>query len=705
MSTTADEKEYTQRALTLRNEGRLDEAVVAGRKATGLAPTSANAWWQLALALSAKNSLAQAIDAFERVTVLAPRFAEGWCELGHAHKRVARLDKAIANYEAALVADAEHVRSLKLLDVALKEREGKDDARRRIGVLQTLNRLGALEPRSNFELGFLLAEQQDYIGAAFAYEAYTKDFGGWAAHYNLGLAYQNLGRDVDAINEFRFAAGLNEVDPKPQQSIDRILPRLRTLRQKVLDNPEKRLKQDDWYKHYVNPFALLKATQVEELRQNPKAFQKAKQALLREIDLEDGKIAWLPGLVIDRSKALTILDALNDETQWLAHQFVHENPHLEAFLACGRLSHFLVTDALTIDISMANLGEEPVLEIISPAFARQYDLVLTRAIDLGDVDAVECMFDGRRWVLPQHEEDCLEGPRRAVERLCEPLRKLVGESEKRNVNLGEVESTFKNGKLDQILAHLPAEFYAVHMAVYGFLSDLAVNYLKKDANPEAAKAIIGLGKVSAARVPSLSHQLAEDEKVIDGLIAKEKATEAHLTVNKLNLDITRTGVSYGNLAILVPDIVAVRWGAVRTSNVPPTARFRLAFKDFRGTDIDVCWTAQYIGQQEKLWHGLLDATMHHLMNSVVANFKARLASGTPTRVGPLEVKEEGVVFEVPGWFSKKKVLCCWKNLVTSIKNGEVLLKDATNGMASAALDLDSIDNAIVLHMLASNQGN
>ncbi|ANB73627.1 hypothetical protein AYM40_15625 [Paraburkholderia phytofirmans OLGA172] len=704
MSTMTDAKDYIQKAIELRVEGRLDEAVLVARKATELATDDANSWWQLALAQSAKNALAQTISALEKVTELAPHFAEGWCQLGLAHKKVARLDKAISYYEQALTVNAEHIPSLSLLNTALAEREGKTDAKRRLEVLRTLQRLSPLDGNELFALAYLLTEQREFLEAARVYEDYTREFGGGAAHYNLGLVYENLGRDADAIDAYRRAAMMDGADTSAEDHVQKLLPRLLTLRKQVLGKASPSPKQEDWYRHYINPFVLLNVNDASELHE-PKALQKAKQAVFREIELENGKVEWMPGLSIDKSTAMTLLEPLSDAVQWDVHQAIFENKPLCDFLMRGHLMHFLVEEDPADSARMPHEAGRPMLETISQRFAQQYAMVLTKSIEQGDLQGVECLFDGRRWVLPEDEERCFEGARRAVERLCEPLRRLTKDAEQRKVTLSEVESAFKKGSLDRMAMHLPSEFYETHATICGLLRSLSVDIYNNGGGAEVAKAILDLSRVSAAKSPALAHQFAEDDKALNERIASEKENEAHLTFGNANLDITKTGVIYGNKEIAVADISAVRWGMVLTSNSPRTVRFRIAFKDAAGTDIDVTWSTKDVEAQQKFWGQLVDATLHYLMDAIVANFKKRLKSATPTRVGTLEIQDAGVVFETTGWFSSKKVLCAWTNLASIITNGDLVLRDITNSKATATLNLDSTDNAFLLHLLAEKRVN
>ena len=63
---------------------------------------------------------------------------------------------------------------------------------------------------------------------------------------------------------------------------------------------------------------------------------------MQEIDLEDGAISWLPGVSIDKSRAISVCEELNDEDKRAFHWNVFQNKPLLAFLCQGSHEHFLV---------------------------------------------------------------------------------------------------------------------------------------------------------------------------------------------------------------------------------------------------------------------------------------------------------------------------------------------------------------------------
>ncbi len=703
----SDAKEFTQKSTKLRSEGRLDEAILAARKAIALEQSSANAWWQLALAQKEKDGIFSALISFGKVVDLAPGFPDGWCEYALAHQKVERNDEAVALYESALEANVDHTRSLRLLGQLLKQRGRDGDTQRRLELLRKLGQLGELANSERFDLAFLLAAAGEDLEAARVYEAHTVETDSEPAFFNLAILYSRMGRNADALDAYRISQGKDPDDKRTAQRIANALAPLRALRQTVLARAQPYLQPDDWYKYYVNPFALLNVEDAPDLRGNVKGLQKARQAVFREIELEDGKVEWIPGLTLDKSAAMTIVDSLSDEAQWVAHVAVFGNQPLRDFLERGHLEYFLVAEDESADeVVLPHMVPKSTLEIIGPKFAAQYNAVLTKAIDQGDVDIVDCVLDGRRWVLPAHEERCFEGAKRALARKFELLESLVLLADKRTVPRTEVEKALTKGQLDALLVHLPAEFHEAHARVGRSLRELSVCLYNRERDAEQSKAILQLGKVCASKSPALAHQMAEDEKFLDEAIRKESAEEAHLEFRDATLDITKAGVSYGDKKMAPEEVVAVRWGQVRTSESPATLRFRIAFKARNGTAINVTWTvSNNLEAQKKHWGKAVDATFTYLIANVMTNFRRQLDDGQTLRIGTLDVVKNGVIFEVQGWFSNKRLPGVWRNLRSRLENGAVVVSDITNSKCSAVLDLESNDNAFLLHLMCTNKEN
>lgn len=700
---SAEVKEYTQRAAKLRSEGRLEEAVIAARKATSIDSEDPNAWWQLGLALDEKDGGDSAVAALEKVTELAPDFSAGWCELGAVHLRAKRNEAALEAYEQAIEVGADSTDALHIAAFLLRKMGSGAEPGRRLAVLRRLFDLGEIEQEDSFALAYLLGEAGEAAESVKVYERHTKEYNDSAAFFNLALAYRSLGRDLDAMDALVAAA---ERGFKPEK-LANVQPALREhllgLRKKVSLKTAPYLPQESWFRHYINPFTLLNVD-PEDIEGNPKALLKAKQALLREIELEEGKVDWMPGLVIDKSNALARLVELDDSAAWDAHSEVFRNEALNAFLMRGDLRHFLIDEDGSTEAQLPHLLPADLLQYVGPVFAAQYDEVLSRAVESADLVAVECLMDGRRWVSPAQQEACVDSTRRLMVRLAEPLKQVAETASKRPITRAEVDRAFNHGSLGNLLALLPIEFYEIHNAVGVALRSLSVSYYNREMDAEGAKAILALGRVCAQKSTALAHQMAEDVKTLDGFIAEERSKEAHLSFKDRDFSISKAGVSDGKRRLSPTEIAGVRWGLVHTSAQPLTCRLSIAFQARRGDDIAVSWTtSQNLEEQKKLWGKLVDATMEFILDAVLKSFREEVRRAGGARVGPLNVFSDGVELTAKGWFSDKTVRVPWRRLSSTLTNGAIVLRDTDNPKATAELPCETTFNAYVLHILANRK--
>jgi tetratricopeptide (TPR) repeat protein len=701
----SDAKTFIERAINLRKEGRLDEALLAARKAVSLDAEDADTWWQLGLTQKDKKDTSAAVASFRKVVSLAPDFANGWYQYGYMLQLDGDLDEAIDAYEQALEHDDEHYASMRMLAFALKQKD-EDDAdvgRRRLALLRRLFEHDALDRDDTFDLGYLLTNEREYGEAAVVYEKFTREHSADAAYYNLALCYRGLGRYLDALDAMAAASRNGFVSEKLDTARTGVLARLRPLQQKLLARPHPPLPKEDWFRHYVNPFTLL-GVEPQEVADNPKSLQKARQALLREIELEEGRVDWLPGLVIDKSSAISRLVELDNPQAWRAHEQVWNDDALNDFLMRGDLRHFLAADDDEGHELLVHELDESLLEVIGPKFAAQFDTVLSRACERREFDVVATLLGGRRWVLSSQQDACFQSTRRMLDRLMEPLQRLRAAAEVRSVSYAEVESALNKDGLRTLIELLPVEFHETHAAVCSSLRSLSVSFYNKEADAETAKRILALGKACAAKSPALTHQYTEDEATLNKFIAEEKADEARMTFDGKPLTVTKAGVTWGDRKLAPKDITGLRWGLVQTSNQPPTVRHTVAFQARRGADIEVSWTtSRNLAEQEKLWKSLLDATFAYIVDAVVADFLKSIERGETLRVGSVPVHRTGVTLTAKGWFSDKEVVVPWSNLRSTLSNGTVVLQDANNPKATANLAMEATYNAGLLHMIAKRK--
>ena len=239
---------YHNLGTALQEEGRIDDAVAAYRRAVALDPAYVPALNGLGSALRQQGKLDEAIGQLEAVVRLRPDFADARYNLANALSERGRLPEAIALYKDLLqrrpdAADAESnidVRSN--LGIALADAGQLDEA---IDQLRKVVTLAPGTARPHYNLGHALLARGDVEAAiaslshaveldpafvpardelANAYMAIRRPDlavdqyrevvrlspANAEEHNNLGIALGSLGRFSDAIEEFRSAL---RIDP------------------------------------------------------------------------------------------------------------------------------------------------------------------------------------------------------------------------------------------------------------------------------------------------------------------------------------------------------------------------------------------------------------------------------------------------------------------------------------------------------------
>jgi len=200
-------EEFVKKAVEHRENGRLDEAIIAARRATALDPESANSWWQLGLAVNDKEGYGAALSPLKKTVELTPSFAYGWHRLGLAYKKTGQTDEAVKCWESAVEIDTERVDTLELLLAAYREREKAGDEEKVFDVLKLIDAQGKLGTEEVNLLGIEYHKRKDYYKSIIFFRRYASEAPGPIGLFNLGLAYNapEIGQDVDAVDAWRRA--------------------------------------------------------------------------------------------------------------------------------------------------------------------------------------------------------------------------------------------------------------------------------------------------------------------------------------------------------------------------------------------------------------------------------------------------------------------------------------------------------------------
>jgi tetratricopeptide (TPR) repeat protein len=700
----ATSDELASKAKEHRRLGRLEEAMISARHAATLDPQNADAVWQLALCELDLHGPARATKSLERVTELAPRFAYGWTQLGLALRKTGQSERAKACLERAVQLDDEDLVALRELAPIYEQEKRADDELR---VLLALENLDDLNIYQTNRIGILYHNKKELYTAIRYYRRVAEDGSGPSGFFNLGLVFNEpeIGQRADAVDAWRRALDEDPDYDRASMMIARTLPQVSELRQRVMKLGGSILSREQWYGHYVNPLELLGLDEGVELDDlDAKALQRAKKALLHEIELEDGHVEWMPGLRIDRSRAISISDELSSEAKLEYHHTVFQNKALSAFLQRGDLQHFLVDESESPLSTIIMLEDDPdgFAAWLSPLFAAQFDLALTKAVERRDTSAVRSLLDGRRWVRPEDEDKCFDGTHRQIDRLLAPLRRAADTSEQTKPTLSGVQSVLAEGHMAEILSLLPMAFHREKLEAATLVRSISIDAYNHHGDADLAKAILQLSLTFASNSPSLQGRIKEDLATLEGRIEAERKDEAHLRVGGLDCSISREGVRLGPKFISTADARALRWGMVATDDGRTRSiAFKMVIKGLSGTEIKIEWTASKdLEAQREFFGKLINAALAYLMPRIFEIIREELDNHRRVYIGNVVLTKAGVEFTVQGWFSSKTVFCPWARLTSKIENGELVVCDPENRKATVSLPLHEVDNTFVLHLLA-----
>ena len=709
MTSPADE--FVAKAVEMREAGRIEESLIAARHATKVDPEEANAWWQLALAVLAKDGQGAAVPHLKKTVELAPGFAYGWYRLGFAFKKSGMTDEAVEAWERAIEEDPIRVDALKALADAYGEREYGGDADKLIEVLKTLELLDELTSIGQHQLGVAYYKNKDYHNAIKMFSKFAGPEQDHTAYFNMALCFESetMGQDADAVDAYRMALSIKDDYERAQKNLDSLLPRTQRLRQLALSAGNGLLPQDQWYAHYINPFELLNLTDIgNPFDLDAKDIQRAKKLLLQEIDVEDGKVEWVPGLTIDRSRAIKVVDEMTDTLVRYNHHLVFQCKPLRDFLSRGDIGHFVVDpDDSPLEFINELHTDEDILKLISSPFAAQFDLVFTKALEKRSSDVIECMLDGRRWVAPQDEDRCFEGAHRQIDRLLEPLRNASNLSEKSKPRVASINSILNQGDMGKIIGLLPMLFQQAQNEGASLIRSISIDTYNHHDDPDVAKEILLISRQFAKRSPSLQLKIKEDIETLDEKIKEAKKDEASITLRGESFSITREYVSFGKGKLKVGDVKTIRWGTVRSrTGTVETLTMTMIIGDW-STNLPEFNTTVHSNFEEtkKLFGTLVDALFAYVMPHVMSAVRKQISDNQTTRYGAVVADSYGIKFTIPGWFGEKQEHCPWRRLRSEIDNGEVVITDSANPKAKVSLPLPNVDNAFILHMIIKNQQN
>ena len=642
--------------------------------------------------------------------------------------------------EAALVAfnrvlsfNPADILALRGAAAVLRRTDDRDCDDQEVRHLELLDDLTEL-PRSDLSrLGYLKYRTAAYFDAIeYWRRALTKGPPQAYLCFNIGLAYNQkiVSQDADAVDMWRRALSIDSGYVRAHRELDRVVPRLLKLAATARRTGDTVLDLNQWYATYLNPFELLGLDEsTSPFDVDERYIQKLKRALLHEIALEEGDLRWLPGRTVERSRAITLVDELNHPRLRKHHALIFSDKRLLAFLSRGDHEHFLV-DPETSSLELIDEIDRNAdfREWLSIRFVSQYDRVLATAIQQQKLPAIECLLDGRRWVLPSQQDDCFQRARREVARLVEPLTEARREVEGRKPSFDSVDQVLGSSNIVPILNLLPTYFESQQNAAVEEIRNLAVACFNTHGDSALSLQILELTRRFQFKSSRLNQLLNKDFEQVRMLIRQERKHEVHVTHNDEVWEITKEGVRKGTRFVPSTDILGVRWGALAA--FPPSVQgsdarlgfvnYTVMFRTKGGGALNFSWMdadeglreilskAKYMskarGKDRNMFRDMLEACLSYVLPHVQERIQAQMNRRESVKIGPYVLTTEGVGVMTRRWMFRSLRQVPWYRVDVQIRHGVVTVTDRQRTRVRVSCNIHETENVVVLSALVEKHG-
>ena len=733
-------EEWIEKANDQYNQKRYTESLLSATKAIEIDDDIVNGWWFLALSHQELGDLDEALDALNKTIDRAPYFANGWARYGAVLQMLGADEDEKYSYhmssqeafEEAVELDKKHVPALTALSTIYSNCNSDDPGEidKEIDVLARLDEVdGWLTSNQLNRMGILHFKKNNFFDAIKFWSRNIDSNPRRFNLFNLGMAYNHneVSQDADAIDIWRLTLLRFPDYNKPKDSIEELLPRLLTLSQKALSTGETLLDPDQWYQYYINPFELInyssESYNIEDV--DVKKVQHLKKRLLAEIELEDGVVPWMEHVVIDRSKAIGICDDLHNKKRLEFHLHVFNNKPLLGFLSRGEHRHF------TVDKEWSPLETIEFIEDrgngfrdwLTNYFVKQFDLVISKAIDLQNIPVLEVLLDGRRWIDSAQQDLCFIAARKKIDQFLEPLRQAVVDSKNIKPSVGRLHSLLHHRSLMQMLNLFPTYFDDLQNESVDLVLDIAVASYNSHGDSELAKGIVELMDLLVFKSEKSNQRIKTNISSINEIIKKETLFSFKKTIKSNDFTINRNEVCYGDALIPLAAVEKVRWGnAITGHQASPVHEYMFCISGGNET-ILVVWSANAVksivskgakyliskfsdvqssdeeltvSNSDKMLQAISAAIMRFIVPVVAGKIIEKIKDKS-VDIGGCSLSYKGVTYST-GFFGGSHFVN-WKDVKMDVDNGELIVRDSINIKKKISFSLRNTDNAFVLYII------
>jgi len=292
------------------------------------------------------------------------------------------------------------------------------------------------------------------------------------------------------------------------------------------------IKPDERFQFYISPYEALAIEAVAGKEPDAKSILRAKTRLLHEIEL-CGKVSWLDDFALDKSKAHKFDDEILDPCKARYHCAVFQDKALLRFLTRGEVADYVVCAKEGLHPDAFELFEKDsgFQTFLSAIFARQYNVVLGRAVERRQLPLIKALLDGRRWVVPEDEDTCFEDADKRVREIVDLLRRKADQATERRIDLVEIEDFLRQHSLPDLFNLLPPHFASRQNNAVEVMELLAVASFNKHHDAELSKGVLNLAKRFTCRSTEITNRLDEDLKKVQEKL-QEKLSQQHETLSR-----------------------------------------------------------------------------------------------------------------------------------------------------------------------------
>jgi len=699
-------KALADKSKALRKEGSLEEALMAARAGAAEDDECIASWYQVALNSEDLQKTNLALEAYEKVLELNDEFAYGWSRYGNLLKKIGRSSEAIDAYDMALIwDDTDQDAMLGLINIYAAKAELVDKDKQ-FEVLKKYDEIYELTTVSNINvLGNGHLQRENYIEAIKCYRKCIKESNFPYARHNMGIAYSCLEEYLNTLDILIENHAIYPDYEPTSKNIVTYTDKINELKNKLTDDCYHLIVKKEYFDVYINPFELLEAEREDDIEDfDTKKIQKLRKNLLQELDLEDGVLPWMDGIKFDKSKIITSLDELNDDTLKEYHWRVYKDESLLKFLSRGEIKLFTTTPSQElIDVRIEIRDDEEFASWIGKYFSKQYDKIFNIAIQKNKTTLINLLLGGRRLVAEHQADLCYEKSHQTLNEIIQQFRDAEKEAEKIAPSYDTIASLIRLAGLSEFLTKLPYQFKDLQNEFAQIFRSISITCNNEHDDTELSKKFLYIAKAYAPKNSTLAIKIKEDENKINEIIEKEKKKESHLSFGSTSSSITKDGVTHGNISIKTKDVASIRWGVLITNgNYSRTYNFLLSAKGI-GKDINISWDAtKDIEKQQDLYNKQIEAMIQFILPSVEERIRKKLETGASEVIGPCRVFKDRVQFETKGWFSSKNHVLDWNQIRTELKSGMLIVSEKRDPSVKVEMSLRDTDNAFILHILVKN---